>query len=299
MKNRIKGVALAASSAALYGLNPLFAVPLYGQGMAPSSVLFFRYLFASALLVLYLLIRRAPFGMTRRQTAWIFLLGILFGVSSQLLFESYRWMDVGLASSLLFVYPVLTTVFMALFFHEKMKASTVISLLLAVGGVALLSGGGGNMSLAGFIMVLLSAFTYAGYLIGVRETAVKDLSSAVLTLYTLLFGLLVFAASIAVKDGLQLPQDAAGWGLAFGSGLFCTTLSLGTLSVAIHYVGPTVTSILGALEPVTGVLIGVLAFGERLTAANALGIFLIITAVMLIIAAGPIMHAMRYGKRKF
>ena len=299
MNDRAKGLFFAVTAAALYGLNPLFAVPLYGQGMKPASVLSFRYLLAAAILACFMLAKRMPPRISRRQALWLFLFGILFALSSQLLFEAYQWMDVGLASALIFVYPVIVTVFMALFFHEKMTPSIVTSLCMAVCGVFFLSGGGTSSSMSAFFIVLLSAFTYAGYLIGIRETCVKELHATVLTFYTLMFGFTVFAASIMLKDGIQCPQNAAGWGLVCCSAFLCTTLSAASVALAIRYVGPTATSILGALEPVTGVLIGVFVFGEILTWANIAGIVLIILAVTLLVAVKPLMHMLRYGRRRY
>ena len=46
MNAKAKGYILGSIAAASYGMNPLFALPLYKAGMNPDSVLFFRYLFA-------------------------------------------------------------------------------------------------------------------------------------------------------------------------------------------------------------------------------------------------------------
>ncbi len=301
MKGRIMGLACAVTGAALYGLNPLFAVPLYGEGMKPASVLFFRYVIAALILFAFLLAKRVPLRLGRRQCGWMLLFGVLFALSSQLLFEGYRWMDVGLASALLFIYPVIVAVFMALFFHERITLSTVISLMMAVCGVFLLSGAGSGSgaSLTAFMLVMLSAFTYAGYLIGIRETCVRDLDSTTVTFYTLVFGFAVFGASILFRDGMQVPATAGGWWLVLGSAFVCTTLSAAAIAMAIRLIGPTVTSILGALEPLAGVATGVLVFGETLTAGNIAGIALIIAAVTLIVTAPLLMHRLRYGGRRY
>ncbi len=74
--------------------------------MGVSSVLFYRYLFATIILGTIMLIRGDSFRLARRDLPLMVLLGIFFAMSSVLLFEAYRYMDVGLASTLLFVEPV-------------------------------------------------------------------------------------------------------------------------------------------------------------------------------------------------
>ena len=66
---------------------------------------------------------------------------------------------------------------------------------------------------------------------------------------------------------------------------------------AIRYIGSTPTAILGALEPVTAVFIGVVVFGETLTLRIIMGIILIILAVTLIIEGNNIeIHLVRFRK---
>lgn len=106
MNTKAKGYLLGAVAAATYGMNPLFALPLYKAGMDPDSVLFFRYLFAIPLLGIMLKARGRDFKLHRREIVPLVLLGLLVALSSLSLFLSYNYMDAGIASTLLFVYPI-------------------------------------------------------------------------------------------------------------------------------------------------------------------------------------------------
>ena len=124
ISERSRGYVLGAIAAASYGLNPLFALPLYGAGLGVDSVLFYRYVLAVVMLGALMLFRRQSFALRRRDVLPLAAMGVLFSVSSLLLFESYNLMDAGIASTILFVYPVMVAVIMAVGFRERVTAAT-------------------------------------------------------------------------------------------------------------------------------------------------------------------------------
>ena len=170
----IKGYALAALAAAAYGTNPAFAIPLYEQGMNPNSVLFFRYLFGIPLIALVMAARGVPFRLSREEIGPTAILGILMAFSSLALFESYKYINSGIASTLLFVYPVMVAVMMIFFFHEKMRISVVLCLVIMSVGLILLMKPQGEITLSPFgcLLVMVSALTYALYIIFVNVSKV-------------------------------------------------------------------------------------------------------------------------------
>lgn len=112
---KTRGYVLGAVAAASYGLNPLFALPLYQAGLDPDSVLFYRYLLAVVMLGTLMAVRRHSFALSRRDILPLAVMGLLFSFSSLTLFASYNYMDAGIASTILFLYPVMVAVIMALF----------------------------------------------------------------------------------------------------------------------------------------------------------------------------------------
>ena len=163
---KVKGVLCAIGAAVSYGLNPLGALPLYADGISTSTVLFYRYSLAVVMLTLWLAVRRKSFVVSRRQLVVIVPLGILFALSSITLFYSFHYMAAGIACTLLFVYPVMVAAMMSLFFHEKLTPATVISIVLALAGIALLYKGDGGeaLSFTGVMFVFASSLSYAVWL---------------------------------------------------------------------------------------------------------------------------------------
>lgn len=290
MNDRLKGYLLGIIAAASYGTNPLFAIPLYRAGLGPDSVLFLRYLVAIPVVGLMILLRGRSFKVSAGQLATLVILGVLVALSSLTLFMSYNYMDVGIASTILFVYPILVAVIMALAFKEKAGIVTILCIALATVGIGLLMGNpqGGMVSLTGTLLVIGSALTYALYIVAVNKTSLAKVATLTVTFYVLLFGLGLFLVRLLADGAPLFPTlpDWRLWGCVAGLAIFPTALSFGCTNGAIQSIGSTPTAILGAFEPVTAVIIGVFAFGEILTPRIIAGLVLIIVAVTLVIL-GP------------
>ena len=214
MNVKAKGYILGAVAAATYGMNPLFALPLYKAGMNPDSVLFFRYLFAIPVLGMMIVARGRSFKLKRKEVLPLIIMGLLVALSSLTLFQSYNYMDVGIASTLLFVYPILVALIMWIVFKEKLTLPTILCILLALGGIGLLykSGDGSTLSLTGIILVMVSALSYAIYIVGVNHSTLKLMSTAKLTFYALLFGLSIYIVRSNFCTELQAIPSLPAWG---------------------------------------------------------------------------------------
>lgn len=290
MNSKAKGYLLGAIAPATYGMNPLFALPLYETGMDPDSVLFFRYLFAIPLLGVMLKARGRTFRLKRGEVPPLLAMGLLVAVSSLTLFQSYNFMDAGIASTLLFVYPIMVALIMAFVFKEKLTLQTVLCIALALGGIGLLykTADGSTLSLTGTALVMVSALSYAVYIVGINQSSLKHVATLKVTFYVLLFGVTLFLGRILYGGDLILPEKWYLWGNLIALAVFPTAISFLCTTGAIQYIGSTPTAILGALEPVTAILFGITVFGERLTLRESLGLALIITAVTSVIAGGGI-----------
>lgn len=247
INNKTKGFLLGAIAAASYGMNPLFTLPLYSAGMSVDSVLFYRYALAIVVLGIMMKMQKQSFAIKKADVLPLCIMGLLFSFSSLFLFMSYNYMDAGIASTILFVYPVLVAIIMAVVFKEKVSPVTMFSIALAFVGISLLckSPGGQTLSLVGITFVFLSSLAYAIYIVGVNRSSLKDMPIAKLTFYVLLFGLSVYVVRLKFCTGLQLIPTPLLWVNAISLAVFPTVISLVTMTKAIHYIGSTPTAILG------------------------------------------------------
>ena len=283
---KLKGFAAALLAAIFYGTNPLGTLQLYADGMNPSSVLVYRYAFATLMFLIWMVAKRESLTIKWGTAIRLAILGTLMSMSSATLYLSFRYMDAGVASTILFSYPIMVAaVLMVVFYHEHLTWSTTLCILMAVCGIALLYHGKGAVTLStvGVTLVILSSLLYAFYIIGVNQTHTK-LSPVKFTFWIVFFGLLALLVyTLFIGEPLEPLRTPLEWASALQLALLPTVLSLYFINIAIEHIGSTPTAIMGAVEPVTAVCIGVCIFGESFTLRLAIGIVLILFAVILLV----------------
>lgn len=286
-QRRIVGYVAGIVTGVSYGMNPLFAKPLLENGVPVPVMLFFRYAISAFILAAWMVMRKEQFKVRGRELWLLAVLGVLFACSSIFLFLSYEFIPSGLATTLVYLYPVFVALIMVLLkFYPSWQ--TWLSIVATFFGIILLSSpsAGASIRIPGIILAILSALSYAFYLVIVnRSKRIKNVSEHTLTLYALMTGALMFATIRAFHGGSMLEgiKTAADWGNLIGLAIVPTMISLLALAIASRYIGPTKTSILGVFEPLTAILIGTVMFGEALTIKMAVGIAICVGAVMFMI----------------
>ncbi len=277
---KLKGYLLALVSAVSYGLIPLFILPVKALNFPLNTTLFYRFFISAGFLLVFLIYKRESLKVNRLEFLILLILGLLYGLSSDCLFLGYELLTPGIASTVLFVYPIFVALLLALFFKEKITGFTFISLLITFSGILVLSTNGTDLKInfPGLLVCILCALSYAIYMVIVNKSRMK-VSGMKITFYSLLFSALYYL----VKTVLVNEPLTASTGLILHMSLFAlvtTVFSITALIYAIQYIGSTPTSIMGALEPVVAVLISVCCFGESVTWNLILGVVLILAGVI-------------------
>lgn len=251
------------------------------------------------------------FKVSRGELSTLIALGLLFVVSSLTLYCSFLYMDSGVACSLLFVYPVMTAVLMAMLYGEKITKTTAAAIALSLVGVLLLYKGDGEtvLSTVGVLLVMVSALSYALYIIVANRASAPesgleashnrfskylphratihrlDMSAMKLSFYVLIVCAVSMVLFSLTSPERHLMPLATGreWGYSLMLAIVPTVFSLVSMGIAVRIIGSTPTAIMGALEPLTAVVIGLTVFHEALTVNLVVGILLILTAVITII----------------
>ena len=271
-----------------YGLNPLFGMPLMNNGAAIESILFFRYSFAVVILGVFLWLTKQSFRITANQTAVLLVLGLLYTASSLFLFEAYNYIASGLATTLIFLYPVLVAVIMV-FLGVVPSWPVWLATAATFGGVLIMTQGSSGESIdpVGVLLSLGSALVYALFIVIInRSKAIADISNSLLTFYALTVGAIVFLGKIALSSTAITAgiEGGAAWLNLMGLALLPTVVSTASLAIATRNIGATKASVLGVFEPITAILVGTVMFGEPLTTNIMLGICIAIMAVTFMIS---------------
>lgn len=280
----LKGIVFAIVSSGTFGLIPLFSIPLMQGGMSEPSVLFYRFLFSTLMMLAICLIRKENLRISLKQIYSISMLGVLYAATALFLIYSYRYIPSGIATTIHFMYPIAVSFIMMMFFKEKRSVIILLAAALSVIGVVFMCWTGGeNIQLMGLLVAGATVVTYSFYIVGVNQSKVGRLSAEVLTFYIVLAGTVVFLLFALFNGGVGTIPDTPSLGRLLLLAFLCTVVSDFTLVLAIKMVGSTISSILGSMEPVVAVLVGVLYFSESFSVFSFIGIALIIISVIMVI----------------
>ena len=286
-RNAIIGYPAGIITGITYGLNPLFAKPLMNAGASTEAILLFRYGIAVILLGAYLLLKKENFRITLKQAGVLLSLGLLYTASSTFLFEAYKYIASGLATTLVFLFPAMVAIIMV-FLKVVPSWPVWLSIAATFVGVMIMTGGTGTETVnpLGVWFSIASAFVYALFIVIINKSKViSSIPNSLLTFYALLTGTFFFIGR-CLFSGADLMAGIDGgmaWCNLIGLAVLPTIVSTASLAVATRNIGATKASVLGVFEPITAILVGTVVFGEALTPNIIAGILISIVAVTFMI----------------
>ena len=286
----INGIFYAAISSMSFGFSPLFSLALIAAGLSDFDILSYRWLIAGLVLMIYAFCKKKSLRLNSFDEAWkIILLSVLRALTSVTLLIGYVNISSGIASTINFMYPVIVTLCMVIFFGEKRSLIDYLAIVASIFGVYLLASGdsimveGGNTRL-GLACSLISAFSFAAYYIVMKQVKADKIEVVKFTTWIMMLSAVYFIIGAFVCNGkLTVVTDAGSWLNILGLGLWSTMVSNITGVKGNRRIGPTMTSILGALQPLTAVILGVLFLNEHLYMRSLIGCTIILVAVTIIV----------------
>jgi len=281
--NKLHGMIYAVSSAVAFGFVPVFAVVAYNGGTNAITAVFLRFLAASLILFGILYFKKTDFALSGKlfkRVAYLSIVG--YSATCVTLFSSYNYMPIGLATTLHYIYPAIVALMALFIFKEKIGLIKIISLAMSIIGVYILAGSKeAAVSFTGVALALASGVFYSIYTIELGKEDIKSIDGLLLTFYVSLFSAVSTFIYGAATKSLMLGLQPKGILAILGLALVCTVFAILAYSKAVNIIGPSDTALLSTFEPVTGVVMGILVFGERLDYTLAAGSLLIILAVLL------------------
>ena len=287
---RINGIFYAVLSSASFGFSPLFSLFLIAAGLTNSDILSYRWGIAGLVLMVYAFCKKKTLLPSSFDETWkIILLSALRALTSVTLLIGYANISSGIASTINFMYPVIVALCMMFIFGEHKSLVDIGAIAVAIFGVYLLASGdslvveGGNTTL-GLTCSIISAFSFAAYYILMKRLRADKIEVVKFTTWVMLLSALYFIIyAVAFEGSLTMIPDGKSWLMVLGLALWSTMVSNFTGVKAVRRIGPTLTSILGALQPVTAVILGVAFLKENLFPRSIIGILLILIAVTVVV----------------
>ena len=288
-KNSIVGYSAGIITGITYGLNPLFGIPLMNDGASIDSILFFRYGFSVVLLAAFLILSRQSFKVTPKQLGILLILGLLYTSSSICLFESYKYIASGLATTLIFLYPVFVAIIMVVL-RVYPTWQVWLAILATFVGVMVLAQSDDTQTIdpIGILLALGSGLSYAIFIVIVNSSRIiRPISSTMLTFYSLSVGMVIFYINtlLSPNDLTTGINGSSAWLCLIGLAILPTIISTATLALSTRKIGATKASVLGVFEPITAIMVGTIAFNEPITTNIIVGISIAIAAIIFMIIA--------------
>jgi drug/metabolite transporter (DMT)-like permease len=287
---RFIGSILVMIAAVGFGFMGLFGSWATDAGVSVEMMLFLRFAIAGAIMVVLMLVRgeRWPRG---KLLIWLIGMGaVLYVGEAMFWFHAARFIPAGLVSLLLYIYPVIVTLYSALFLHERLTPARLLAVGLAVGGLGLTIGpiafaqfnqvGSNPDAWIGITLGLLCCLSYSIYIL-VGGPATKRAGPIPASTVVILSAAVVLGA-ISLGRGDALPHVPQAWLGIVGLALFSTVIAITAVLIGLTQIGPVQTSTLSTLEPVTTVIVGAALMGQTLSVLQIVGGALIVVAAVIV-----------------
>lgn len=276
-------------SAITFGFAFTLGPMTYGEGGSnPTTLTFLRNAISLPVLLLILYAKNISVKVSKKEMLSLAILGgIGNAVTTLMLFISFSLIDVGIATTIHFIYPVFVTLGCVLFYKEKLGLQKIIALMIATSGIACFffgidtsAGFSGGMFL-GLVLAVASGVTYAFYIIYMDKSGLKNQPVFKITFYVALMSTIAMGIYGTANGELTLGTlTTRSWVISTAFSLLCTVVALSLLQIGIKHVGASTAAILTTFEPITSIICGVVLLGESITVVKVVACALIMIGVV-------------------
>ncbi len=284
MNKKRLGIVLAVSSAVVFGIMPLMTKLLYQMGGNPVSIPFYRNFFISILLGFVVVAKRQPLKLSGKTYLLLFVASF-FGlyITTMFLYLSYYSIPSGMATTIHFSYPILVSVGSIFLVRRRNQLLKYLALLISAIGMALLFEISAAVDWHGIVLSLISAITYAIYILLIEHSSLRTANPLVVAFYLNIFTTLTFGVHGMISGQISISYAPQTWLMMVGFALLIGIGGSFFIQLAIGYIGGQSAAIISTFEPITSIVIGILLLNEALTTKMTIGMTLIIVAALMVI----------------
>lgn len=275
---RTLGMAVTLGAALALAINNVSFPYVHAAGWNAQSVVLMRFIFATAVIAVFVAISGRSFALSGRDLAHAMGSGITVAIGAIGLLGSFQFIPVSLGIVIIYTNPVLTAVMLSVWQRRPPSVLQVICLLTAFAGVAIATGlDFSSLDPRGLILALISA---VGFALSFAWNGVKlrHADAMVVTLYMVFSGGIATAAFILTSGSFLAPATTIGW-LLFLIPAFCFTFAMLGMFEGVKRIGGGPAAMLMNLEPIFTVGLAPIVLGETLTMLHIVGGILVVASV--------------------
>ena len=275
-----KGKICLLTSAFIYGLTPILAKITYDGGANGITLTFLRAVLSVPLLYIILKADGKTLYLTGTELRRVVILSIFGGaLPIVLLYMAYSYIPTGLATTLHFIYPLVTVIASAFIYREKIGRMKLIAAVCVTVGIFLFVDISTSADQLGIILALLSGIFYSFYVIYIDRSGLDDMDYVKLTFYLMLTmsaAILIFGLAV---DGINFDITPQAWAYSAVISLLVTLGATPLFQVGVREEGASTAGVMSTFEPITSVALGAMFLGEAVGTAQLVGCAMILAGV--------------------
>lgn len=279
----LRGILAIITASILFGITPSGNKYVLLSGMTSDCVLFYQVIVMIAGTALVMAVKHIPFRIPAKAAVKLLVLGVVgMGCTDFLLNSAYGYLQVSTVLMLHFMYPSIVLILSALVLRQRMTKFAVSAIVLSIAGLALITGKTGSIDPVGALCALGSALTYAIFAVANDQGDVNQYPLVVKLFYMSLGTSLVYGAKTIFSGNFSLPVNVKTAAILIGIVGMGSLLGFYFITAGIKIIGAGRAAFINMLEPITGVLGGVIIYHETLTSRAGIGCVCVLTAVLLV-----------------
>lgn len=281
--NKTKGFLCVIISAFIFGFTPILCKTTYSGGNNAIMLVFLRNFMSLPIMYAILKYKKISLKINFQEAKKLFILSIFSTIlTALLLYISYGFISVGMATTVHYVYPILVALVLAIFFKEKITKVQILSLAISFIGVLLFFDGDGSINFLGLFIAFASGIAYGMALIYMDKSGLKNYPPLLVTFYTCIYASIVLFLVSIISGNFTLSLTPTAWSYSFIVSILTSVIGISFMQIGVRNIGPTTTSILCMFEPITSVIMGIILLNEPISFRSILACILILTAVMIL-----------------
>lgn len=284
MKTSLKGISMTSGAGIIFGAFPIFTSLFVRYGGNVDTFNLYGFVLSVVMLAAYIPLTKRSFKLPKEAVLFVILAGVMNVVTRVLLTYSYDYLDVGIATTLHFLYPLFAALMGALFFREKMPLYKWAAFLVACCSVALFASdvkAGGQI--AGIVLAVSSAVCFSLYMLITERAGLSKLDPVVFVFYVSLVSTVGCLGTSAVNGNLVAAVPLPALIVLILCAIFNNVIGFALQQQGVRHMGAAMAALFSLFEPVFSCIFGVIFLQQAMGINAIFGIVIILLCLALIV----------------
>ena len=291
MKNKkVIAIILALVGAIMFSSKAVMVKLSYEYRIDSLSLLLLRMGFSLPIYITIAYVNKKNISnknLLNKDWGYLIFLGIIgYYFASYLDFVGLQYITASLERLVLFIYPTITTILVAIYFKRKISIYKVIAIVVSYIGIAVAFWSKTQDDIQenfwlGVFLIFASAITFSIYLVG-SEKIIPKFGVQRFTSYCMIVSCLSVLIHFGIKSDVDItsfPWQVYAFGVIIS--IFNTVLPSYMMSAAIRTIGSSTTSILSSVGPISVIILGYLLLDEQISYYQISGTLIVIIGVII------------------